>query len=248
MAQHALFITGTDTGVGKTTVACGLAAALRRRGLRVGVLKPAETGCAPGPDGRLVAEDAHRLGFFAETLSDGDSVCPYRFSEPLAPAVAAHRAGLVIDPNVLVAAFREIASESDVVLVEGAGGLLVPLSEALTFADLAHLFGLPLLLVVGNRLGAVNHALLTAECARMRGLRLAGYVVNEIGAASDLAVETNVHTLERWLGPSLGHVPFLGRVEPEPGERRRLAEVVERAVAVEDLLRAAELPERPQKG
>lgn len=237
MQARGIFVTGTDTGVGKTTVACGLAAALRRRGQRIGVLKPAETGCALGPDGRRIADDAERLRFFAECAAGPEICCPYALSEPLAPAVAARRDGVRIELNVIAAAYAELAATHDVVLVEGAGGLLVPLTEQLTFADLAARLRLPLLLVVGNRLGAINHALLTVENARMRGLQFAGYVVNELQAGSDLAAETNTAVLRHWLGAPLGHVPHLGKVTPTAAERERLAAIVAGAVDLDALLR-----------
>ncbi len=239
MAKHALFITGTDTGVGKTTVACGLAAALRRRGLSIGVFKPAETGCEADSAGQLVAGDAALLRFFSESPADPDTCCPYRFVEPLAPAVAAQRERKSIQPSVLRDAYEALASNNDVVLVEGAGGLLVPFTESLVGADLAHLLRLPVLLVVGNRLGCVNHALLTVDCVRMRGLRLAGYVMNAPGSEVDLATQTNARTLEHWLGPPLGSVPFLGPVKPDPNERARFAAIFEEAFDLDEILAAA---------
>ena len=230
-----LFITGTDTGVGKTTIACGLAAALHGRGLRVGVLKPAETGCVER-DGVRIADDAERLRYFAQCDAEPQACCPYTFAEPLAPAVAARREGRLIDSDVLRRFFAEMQAAHDITLVEGAGGLLVPLTESLTFADLARLLDLPLLVVVGNRLGAINHALLTIESARTRGLHVLGYVVNTLCEQGDFAAATNVEELQRWLGPPLANVPFLGEVRCEEPERQRLGRALE--PAVDALLRA----------
>ncbi|HUI26565.1 MAG TPA: dethiobiotin synthase [Candidatus Kryptonia bacterium] len=224
MSATILFITGTDTGIGKTTVAAGLAAAIARRGHRVGVLKPAETGCERAADGQLIAADARRLAFFAGCEANPQTVCPYRFREPLAPRVAAEREGRTIDPSTIAAVCRRLASSHDIVLIEGAGGLLVPLAGAFTFADLCARLNANLLVVVGNKLGAINHALLTVRHAERAGLRLAGYVINTLAPQSDLAAETNVALLHDLLGPSLGIIPWLGPVSEIESERTRLAE------------------------
>jgi dethiobiotin synthetase len=240
MQRRGIFITGTDTGVGKTTVACGLAAALSRQGKQVGVLKPAETGCEPGPDGSLVAADGERLRFFSGCTVQPSLCCPYKFPEPLAPAVAAERAGRAIEIGHIAEAYDALAAQHDLILVEGAGGLLVPITDQLTFADLAARLDLPVLLVIGNRLGAINHALLTAENARMRGLRLAGYIVNALTPAADLAAETNAEVLRRWLGPGLGEVPHLGALAMTPADRDRLAILFAAKVDLQRLERSLE--------
>jgi len=232
-----LFIAGTDTGVGKTTVACGLAAALALGGTRVGVFKPAETGCPPGPDGQRRGEDAYRLQMFSGSDAAPGDVCPYALPEPLAPALAARRAGVRIDLDVLVAAHARITAVHDVTLVEGAGGLLVPLTDSLTFADLAVRLRAPVLVVVASRLGAINHALLTVRAARALGLDVLGYVVNfPLPPGDDVAAHTNVDMLAEWLGPPLGVVPHLGEVAPTHAERRRLAELFRQHVRLDALL------------
>ncbi len=236
MGTGGFFITGTDTGVGKTMVACGIAAALRKRGMHVGVLKPAETGCVPGPDGRLRPDDALRLAFFAGCAAPFDDVCPYALRDPLAPAVAAAREGVTIDIERIGQAYARIAAAHDLTLVEGAGGLLVPLTGRLTFADLALRLQLPLLVVVGNRLGAINHALLTVRHAETLGLRVAGYVLNALAAEGDLAAELNAAVLTEWLGEPLGEVPYLGSVSMTERDRLRLADEFERAVRLRPLV------------
>ncbi len=178
MTFRSILISGTDTGVGKTTVACGLAAAFGTRDWRVGVFKPAETGCRRGPDGTLCPADALRLRFFSECRLDVATICPYPLPEPLAPLVAAERNGTRIDLETLAHGHQTIASENDITLIEGAGGLLVPLTTALTFADLAACLDVAVLVVVGSRLGAINHALLTMRYARLAGLDVLGYIVN----------------------------------------------------------------------
>jgi dethiobiotin synthetase len=231
-----IFITGTDTGIGKTTVACGIAATLRRRGMRVGVLKPAETGCVSGPDGRPWPDDALRLAFFSGCAAPLDDICPYVLRDPLAPAVAAAREGVTIDVERIERAYARIAAVHEVTLVEGAGGLLVPLTERLSFADLALRLELPLLVVVGNRLGAINHALLTVRHAQTLGLRVIGYVLNALAAERDLAAELNAAVLREGLGEPLGELPYLGSVSMTERDRLRLADECARAVRLSMLV------------
>jgi dethiobiotin synthetase len=211
----ALLITGTDTGVGKTLVGCALASALAET-YRVAVFKPAETGCRL-VDGELVPEDALQLRAAARSDAALELVCPFRFAEPLAPWVAAERAGRAIDPDRIADCFRRLASFADFVIVETAGGLLVPLTRTYGYADLAADLELPLLVVVASRLGAINQTLLTVECARGRGLQVLGYVLNQVSAEGDVAQETNAEALARLVGaPCLGRVPYLA---PPSGEK-----------------------------
>ena len=212
-----LFVTGTDTGIGKTLVTTALAAALVARGRRVGVVKPVETGCRWEDDG-LVPEDALTLAAAAHDPAPLESVCPYRLPDPLAPALAAERAGVTIDVEGLATHLRRRATTVDVLLVEGAGGLLVPLTRHESFADLALRLGAQVLVVVGSRLGAINHALLTFEALARRSIALAGYVVNRLGPSNDLAVETNDELLR-----SLTAVPCLGTLPWTPDAAELLA-------------------------
>jgi dethiobiotin synthetase len=212
-----LLVTGTDTGVGKTLVTAAIGAALRARGLRVDVAKPAETGCATGT-GDLVPEDALTLAAAVESGEPLATVCPYRFPDPLAPALAAERVGVRIDVDALVRALRARAQRLDLLLVEGAGGLLVPLAPATTYADLAAGLGAQVALVVGSRLGAINHALLTLEVLATRRLAVRGYVLNRLSGEPDLAVETNGALLARLTAtPCRGALPWV------PDARARLA-------------------------
>jgi dethiobiotin synthetase len=233
---NSILITGTDTGVGKTTVACGIAAALRRRGYHVGVFKPAETGCPRAADGTLQPADALRLKFFSGCQLSLPAICPYAFSEPLAPSVAAQREGIGIDVERLVRGHDAVASQHDVTLIESAGGLLVPLTPTLTFADLALRLRVPVLVVVGSRLGAINHSLLTMRYARFVGLHVLGYVVNSLTSEPDLAAETNVGVLAGWLGPPLCVVPHLGHVAETQAERERVAELFASRLRIDQLL------------
>ncbi len=203
------FITGTGTGVGKTFVACGIAAALRARGLRVGVMKPIETGC--GPAGARRARDAAALRAAAESPLDLGTICPWQLEAPLAPDVAARLEGVRIDPPRIVRLYRAIERDHEVTLVEGAGGLLVPIDGGYTMADLARELHLPLIVVVDSKLGAINHTLLTLEAAAVRGLTVIGYVLNRAAPDDDRATMTNADLLARCTS-----VPCLGAVAWTP--------------------------------
>jgi dethiobiotin synthetase len=201
--RQGIFITGTDTGVGKTFIACALAELLRERGCRIGVMKPAETGCAAA-DGGLFAHDAARLKQASGSADDLEKICPYRLPDPLAPSIAAERAGVKIDIDHLMRVYGEISAANDITLVEGAGGLMVPLLPSYTYADFARVLKLPVIVVAANKLGAINHLLLTLEHAVCNGLLLLGYILNRPVNELSLAADTNVEALA-----SLTAVPCL---------------------------------------
>jgi dethiobiotin synthetase len=233
---NSIFITGTDTGVGKTTVACGLAAALGRQGWKVGVFKPAETGCSAAAAGAPHPEDAARLKFFSACQLDLRAICPYALRQPLAPLVAAQHEGVDIDVEVLVRSHNSVVAAHDVTLIEGAGGLLVPIAPRFTYADLAARLDVPVLVVVGSRLGAINHALLTMRYAKAIGLRLLGYVINFVDPEADLAARTNIAVLTDWIGPPLGVVPHLGELPMTETTRERLAALFGAELRIGELL------------
>jgi dethiobiotin synthetase len=206
---HGIFITGTDTGVGKTLFACGLAMFLKESGYKVGVMKPAETGC-PEQNGALLPEDAVGLKEASGCEVPLDNICPYRFRDPLAPAVAAERAGINIEIDRLMDIYGEISSACDVTLIEGAGGLMVPILPSYTYADFARVLKLPLIVVAANRLGMINHLLLTLEHASCKGLSVLGYILNRVSSENSLAAETNRQALASLTGVScLGELPFI---------------------------------------
>lgn len=238
-AGRSVFVTGTDTGIGKTTVACGLAAALHARGVRVGVCKPAETECPEADDGSLIPRDGTLLQYYSATTAPLSDICPLRYSEPLAPLVAARRAGRPIDVGLAEAAWQRTVAAHDLTLVEGAGGLLVPFAEGMTFADLAAAWKMPLLVVVGNRLGAINHALLTVRHAHSLGLEVLGYVVNTLRPEADVAAQTNGALLAELLGPPLGVIPYLTPLGQALGQRELLAQTFLREVDLAPLLAMA---------
>ncbi len=206
LMRKAVFITGTDTGVGKTFFACRLAALLREFGYRVGVMKPVETGCAER-EGKIFPPDAILLKEASGSKFPLDKICPYQLLEPLAPSVAAERQGISINADRLMDIYEEISSSHDVTLVEGAGGLMVPLLPSYTYADFARVLRLPAIVVAANRLGAINHLLLTLEHARCKGVSVLGYVLNRIESEASLAAETNREALS-----TLSAVRFAGEL------------------------------------
>lgn len=205
MSLRGVFVTGTDTGVGKTRVAVALIHALRARGLRVAAMKPVAAGCVPG----ALNEDVVALSRAAGVAAAPADVNPYSFDEAIAPHIAAAAAGTAISLARIVAACERLAAAADAVVVEGAGGWRVPLNAGEDMADLASSLGLPVVLVVGLRLGCLNHALLSADAIVARGVRWGGWVGNRIDP--DMArVDENIDALRARLpGPCLGVQPYL---------------------------------------
>lgn len=226
--MRGVFVTGTDTGVGKTVVSCALAAAFRARGRRVGVYKPVETGCRRDR-GRLLGEDAGRLRAAAGDCQPLESVTGALFELPAAPWVAATAEGLSVDPASLVHEARGILAAHDFTVIEGAGGLLVPIAPSFTYRELARELALPVVVVVGSRLGCINHALLTLETIKRAGLDCAGFVMNRIEGEADPGVESNLEAIRSFSDAScLGVFPT---VEAERrGDYRHLAELAERSL------------------
>lgn len=207
MSSESFFVTGTDTGVGKTLVACALLHAYAARGKRVVGMKPVAAG-AHLEGGRLVNEDVTALKRASTVVAPDELVNPYCFAQPIAPHIAAALAGTRIDPARLKSAFETLSRSAEVVIVEGAGGFRVPLGEDFDTADLAAALALPVILVVGMRLGCLNHAVLTAAAIRAAGLPVAGWVANHIDADMAHANE-NVAALEKRLtAPLLARLPY----------------------------------------
>lgn len=207
-----IFITGTDTGVGKTIVAATLALVLRMKGVRVGVMKPVTSGCRE-EEGRLVSDDAELL-CTAAGIACSDDTAPYLLAEPLAPAEAAKRDGVRIDFSRIKECYERLAAAYDVVIVEGAGGLMVPLAGGLLVADLARELALPLVVVARPGLGTINHTVLTCLCARQVGLEVAGVIINDYPEQPGLAEQSAPHQIGALCGaPVLGLWPH--REDPD---------------------------------
>ena len=210
ITNHGFFVTGTDTGVGKTMVACGLLHAFAARGLKAVGMKPVASGATPGERG-LVNEDIEQLIAAGNVAAPREHVNPYCFVPPVAPHIAAQQAGILITLDRIEHSFRALAARAQMVVVEGIGGFCVPLGAGADTAQLAARLALPVVLVVGVRLGCLNHALLTAEAVAARGLRLAGWVANHIDPQMD-AAEENVRALETLIA-----APLLARIAFTPG-------------------------------
>ena len=187
-----LFVTGTDTGVGKTLVAAAIARILSMRELKVGVMKPAESGVA---NPKALGPDASLLKWAAKSQLSDEQIAPYRLKAPLAPAVAASREQVRIDYSSLLQQAEQIIAEHDFTIIEGAGGLMVPLAGGLLMADFALALDLPLLVVCRPSLGTINHTLLTLFTARNMGLPIAGYLINNMPEVKSVAEETVAHSL-----------------------------------------------------
>lgn len=211
---NGLFITGTDTGVGKTWATLCLMRALQSRGLRVVGMKPVATG-AVWREGRLVNEDALALREAGSVSLPYELVNPYVFEPPVSPHIAADLAGERIELARVVEIFHELRRLADGVLVEGVGGWKVPLNEREQVADLAMAVGLPVIMVVGLRLGCLNHALLTYESINSSDIRLAGWIANQVASDFPYADE-NVRTIDLALGlPPMARLPYLeARCQP----------------------------------
>lgn len=219
-----LFITGTDTGVGKTFAAGILAAALRRRGVNVGVMKPVETGC-PVVDGGLQPLDALALQRLAAVADDLALINPYRFVAPLSPWQAAQQVGRSIKRSRILSAWRTLQARHAFMLVEGAGGLLVPLRPGTCMADLALSLGLPLLVVARTTLGTINHTLLTVQAAEARGLRVAAVLLNHLTGQPGVQEQAGVEALRHLAPvPVWGPLPFSPAAATDPEAAAALAE------------------------
>lgn len=201
MLTRGIFITGTDTGVGKTIVAATLARLLRMRGVSVGVMKPVTSGCRE-IDGKPVSDDALLL-CQAAGIPCTDDVAPYRLREALAPAEAARIDGVKIDFAAVKASYSRVASHYDFVVVEGAGGVMVPLSGGLLIADLVRELELPLLVVARPGLGTINHTVLTCFAAQQLGLQVAGVIINGMPHQPDLAEQGAAHQIGALCGASV---------------------------------------------
>jgi dethiobiotin synthetase len=197
------FVAGTDTGVGKTLVAAALLRCFSALGLRAAGMKPIAAGCEQGRN-----DDVEALLAAGMRGLDRSLVCPYLFEAPIAPHIAAHEAGVTIDLARIEAAFHQLESQADVLVVEGVGGFRVPLDERRDAGAIPKRLGLPVILVVGLRLGCLNHALLTQEAIEAEGLELAGWVANRIDPAM-ARVEENIAALrQRLRAPLLADVPY----------------------------------------
>lgn len=205
----AFFVTGTDTEIGKTTIACGLLQAARNAGLSTAAAKPVASGCERTAKG-LRNSDALGLLAGCSLPLRYEEVNPFAFEPAIAPHLAAREAGVQLDVEALAGPVNAVlARNADFTLVEGAGGWRVPLAGGENLSDLAVRLGLPVILVVGVRLGCINHAVLSAEAIQRDGLVLAGWVANIVDPATSRLEENLATLVERLPAPCLGRVPRL---------------------------------------
>ena len=205
--KQGFFVTGTDSGVGKTLVSAALIHALRINGLRVCGMKPVASGCIETGQGRI-NEDADILIEASNVSADYDLICPYRFLSPIAPHIAAKQEGVAISCDHLVDCYQQLQSFSDVVVVEGVGGWQVPINDEQTMSDVAIELALPVVIVVGGRLGCINHAQLTAESMLASGLSVAGWVFNQIDPDLQQLAEVKQSLQSRMPGVLMADIPW----------------------------------------
>lgn len=209
--MHALprhfFVTGTDTSVGKTTVTVRLMQQLVAQGLTVIGMKPVASGCE-WLDGRWQNDDVLQLTAASNVSAPAELINPYCFEPAIAPHIAAAQAGVEIDFDVIRAAYEQLTAMADVVIVEGAGGLLVPLNATQTIADLIQALSLPALVVVGMRLGCINHTLLTAQVLKQRNIDFCGWVANNIDPQMSVPQENLQSLITGLQQPPVLQVPF----------------------------------------
>jgi dethiobiotin synthetase len=205
--MNSVFVTGTDTDVGKTRISVAIIELLQRQGKRVAAMKPIASGCKLTIDG-LRNDDALQLSQQANVKLAYQLINPYAFEPAIAPHIAAEQVGRVIELDLIKLNFDLIQQQSDAVVVEGAGGWLVPLNQTETIAELAISLDLPVILVVDIRLGCINHALLTVKAIESTGLKLQGWIANNFGQNSQ-SIEIVETLTQRIWAPCLGYVPRL---------------------------------------
>ena len=204
------FITGTDTEVGKTLVCGALILKLREQGKKVIGFKPVVAGTYQDGSGHILNEDLETLRIASQLAPGQFNLSPYILDMPVAPHLAAAQKGITLDLNIIMQALGDIQNKADCLVIEGAGGFLVPLNHHEDLGDLVQQIGLPVILVVGMKLGCINHALLTQEAIKARGLNIVGWVANSLVNEMSLLQE-NISTLQVKI-----NAPFLGLIPPLP--------------------------------
>ena len=233
-----IFITATDTGVGKTVIAAGLAMVLKAKGMKVGVMKPIATGCSGDNPKRLISMDAVYL-FEAAENEYARLTSPVRFRNPIAPSVASVYEQKEIDLDYVRRAYEELQKHYDFVIIEGIGGILVPIKKKYLVANMIREMGLPIVIVSHASLGAINHTLLTVDAALMRGFVIRGIIFNRAPIVNySLAEMTNPRVIHDLTGlPILGSLPELESVDVERCEFGNLKEMFEDRINVNEILK-----------
>ncbi len=231
-----LFITGTDTGVGKTTVTSGLSAFLSlRKKMNVGVMKPFESGLSKR-DKDLLPWDAICLREASGSADDLDDISPYTFEAPLAPEVAAAMEHIQIDLDIVDRIYGKIREKHDVTVIEGAGGVLVPIRKDFFYSDLIKKWDASTIIVSRLGLGTINHTLLTNNYLQSKGIKVLGVILNDNDGTGDLAAQTNPEVLKRYLNvPILGIFPHVPGLLKEGMDRELLAGIFEKNIDTDKL-------------
>jgi dethiobiotin synthetase len=230
--EKGVFVTGSDTGVGKTVIAGAIAAAIKAHGLDVGVMKPVASG-AKEIDGSLVSEDVVYLKKIIDSTDDDDLVNPIRLKLPIAPTIAASKSGVPIDIDKVWKAYEELANRHDFVVVEGIGGLMVPVDDTLFVADLVCKMDLPLVIVSSDYLGTINHTLLTVEYAKSRNIRIKGIIINMLKGDDGFVREIEKYSS----APVLGTIPFNENVSVENCVYGEIVEDFRREINISKIMR-----------
>jgi dethiobiotin synthetase len=230
--EKGVFVTGSDTGVGKTVIAGAIAAAIKAHGLDTGVMKPFATG-AKEIDGKLVSEDVRFLKKIIDTADDDDLVNPIRLKPALAPTIAASQSGVSIELDKIWNAYDVLKGKHDFVVVEGIGGLMVPINETLFVADMVHKMELALVIVSKHCLGAINHTLLTLEYAKSKKIRIKGIIINMLKNGDDFVREIGKYSSV----PILGTIPFNQNVSVEECVFGDIVECFRKEVNISKIMR-----------
>ncbi|KHE91581.1 MAG: dethiobiotin synthase [Candidatus Scalindua rubra] len=230
--EKGVFVTGSDTGVGKTVIAGAIAAVIKAHGLDVGVMKPIASG-AKEIEGKLVSEDALYLKKIIDSTDDDDLVNPILLKLPIAPTMAASNTGVPIDIDKILEAYEELTNKHDFVVVEGIGGLMVPIDDTLFVADLVLKMNLPLVIVSSDYLGTINHTLLTVEYAKSRNIRIKGIVINMLKSGDDIVREIEKYSS----APILGTITFKENISVEDCVYGEIVEDFRREINVSKIMR-----------
>jgi dethiobiotin synthetase len=232
-----VFITGTDTEVGKTLIAAGLVVALQDQGIDVGVMKPLESG-ALSFESAPIPRDAFYLREIAGVQDNLDLINPYCFQPPLAPGVAAEQEGVEVDLEQIKKAYEELKGSHQFMVVEGAGGLLVPIAKGTLLPELIKLLDLPLLMVARSSLGTINHTLLSLAYCQQEGIEVIGTIINKSNPDADPAEENNPQYITQFgKAPLWGSLPYLKDYAGVKGNRDFLAQIFSQHIDMEGLLK-----------
>lgn len=234
-----IFITGTDTNIGKTVVASGLAGALKNRGYDIGVMKPVQSGAAV-KNGRLYSQDARLMMKAVKSRDAVELTCPALLHLPLAPGTAAEIEGKTVYLELIKRSFAELEKRHDLVIVEGAGGIAVPVYKKFLISDLISLLDIPVIIVARPSLGTINHTFLTIEHARRSGLSIIGLIINNYRGG--IAEETSPKTITELTGiPLLGIIPNDRSINAESGKLGNIVSLVETHVDIDAIIKSLKL-------